>query len=408
MDSLNLLTPCPPRAEERNIMFKVLTYNNISAAGLERLPRDKYEVASEIQHPDAILLRSFPLHGVAIPDSVLCVARAGAGVNNIPVAEYSKKGIPVFNAPGANANAVTELTIAALLLASRHICEAWAFANRQAGTDAEIDQAVEKGKKDFAGTELSGKTLGVVGLGAIGVKVANAAIALGMRVVGFDPAMTIDSAWQLSRSVEKARSVDDLLGKSDYVSLHVPLNDHTRNLVNPSRIDLLRKGAVVVNFSRAGIVDEDAVLAALASGRLRGYVCDFPSNKLLGKQGVILLPHLGASTEEAEDNCAVMVAEQMREFLENGNIRNAVTFPEVVMPGTEDTVSRLCVANANVPNMVSQISSALGEAGLNIVDLLNKSRGEYAYTLVDLGDRVPGETLAKIRAIHGVLSARVV
>lgn len=389
-------------------MFKVLTYNNISTAGLERLPRDKYEVASEIQHPDAILLRSFKLHGVAIPDSVKCVGRAGAGVNNIPVADYSKKGIPVFNAPGANSNAVTELTIAALLLASRHICEAWAFANKQEGTDEEINTAVEKGKKDFAGSELSGKTLGVIGLGAIGVKVANAAIALGMRVVGFDPSMTIDSAWQLSSTVEKALGVDDLLGKADYVSLHVPLNDHTRNLINPSRIDLLKKGAVLVNFSRAGIVDEDAAVAALASGRLRGYVCDFPSNKLLGKKGVILLPHLGASTEEAEDNCAVMVADQIRDYLENGNIRNAVNFPEVVVPRGEDIVSRLCVTNANVPNMVSQISSALGEANLNIIDLLNKSRGEYAYTLVDLGDQVSAETLGKIRAINGVLSARVI
>ncbi len=389
-------------------MFKILTYNNISTAGLERLPRDKYEVASEIQHPDAIMLRSFKLHGVAIPDSVKCVGRAGAGVNNIPVAEYSKKGIPVFNAPGANSNAVTELTVAALLLASRHICEAWAFANRQTGTDEEINAAVEKGKKDFAGSELSGKTLGVIGLGAIGVKVANAAVALGMRVVGFDPAMTIDSAWQLSSTVEKALGVDDLLGKADYVSLHVPLNDHTRNLINPSRIDLLKKGAVLVNFSRAGIVDEDAAVAALDAGRLRSYVCDFPSNKLLGKKGVILLPHLGASTEEAEDNCAVMVADQIRDYLENGNIRNAVNFPEVVVPRGEDIVSRLCVTNANVPNMVSQISSALGEANLNIIDLLNKSRGEYAYTLVDLGDRVSAETLAKIRAINGVLSARVI
>lgn len=389
-------------------MFKVLTYNNISTAGLERLPRDKYEVASEIQHPDAIMLRSFKLHGVAIPDSVKCVGRAGAGVNNIPVAEYSKKGIPVFNAPGANSNAVTELTIAAMLLASRNICEAWAFANKQEGTDDEINTAVEKGKANFAGSELSGKTLGVIGLGAIGVKVANAGLALGMKVIGFDPSMTIDSAWQLSSSVEKALGVDDLMGRADFVSLHVPLNDHTRNLINPSRIDLLKKGAVVVNFSRAPIVDEDAVLAALASGKLRSYVCDFPSNKLLGKKGIILLPHLGASTEEAEDNCAVMVADQIRDYLENGNIRNAVNFPEVVVQRTDDTVSRLCVSNANVPNMVSQISSALGEANLNIIDLLNKSRGEYAYTLVDLGDKVSSETLTKIQAINGVLSARVI
>ncbi|MCX7109636.1 MAG: phosphoglycerate dehydrogenase [Proteobacteria bacterium] len=390
-------------------MYKVLTYNNISPVGLNRLPREKYEVASEIQHPDAIMLRSFKLHGIAIPDSVKCVGRAGAGVNNIPVAEYSQRGIPVFNAPGANANAVKELAIAGMLLASRHICQAWDFANKLQGTDDEaINQTVEKGKKDFAGTELAGKTLGVIGLGAIGVKVANAALALGMKVIGFDPSMTVDSAWQLSSAVEKALGVDDLVSRSDFISLHVPLNDHTRSLVNPSRIDLLKNTAVLLNFSRSGIVDESAVLAALQGGRMRNYVCDFPTAALLGQKGVILLPHLGASTEEAEDNCAVMVADQICDFLENGNIRNAVNFPEVVSPRAEESVCRLCVANANVPNMVSQISSALGEANLNIVDLLNKSRGEYAYTLVDLSNQVPAETLEKIRAINGVLTARVI
>ncbi|MFZ4700588.1 MAG: phosphoglycerate dehydrogenase [Candidatus Methylumidiphilus sp.] len=390
-------------------MYKVLTYNNISPVGLNRLPRDKYEVASEIQHPDAIMLRSFKLHGVAIPDSVKCVGRAGAGVNNIPVAEYSQRGIPVFNAPGANANAVKELAIAGMLLASRHICQAWDFANKLQGTDDEaINQTVEKGKKDFAGTELAGKTLGVIGLGAIGVKVANAALALGMKVIGFDPSMTVDSAWQLSSTVEKALGVDDLVSRSDFISLHVPLNDHTRSLVNPSRIDLLKNTAVLLNFSRSGIVDESAVLAALQGGRMRNYVCDFPTAALLGQRGVILLPHLGASTEEAEDNCAVMVADQICDFLENGNIRNAVNFPGVVSPRAEESVCRLCVANANVPNMVSQISSALGEANLNIVDLLNKSRGEYAYTLVDLSNQVPAGTLEKIRAINGVLAARVI
>ncbi len=390
-------------------MYKVLTYNNISPVGLNRLPRDKYEVASEIQHPDAIMLRSFKLHGIAIPDSVKCVGRAGAGVNNIPVAEYSQRGIPVFNAPGANANAVKELAIAGMLLASRHICQAWDFANKLQGTDDEaINQTVEKGKKDFAGIELAGKTLGVIGLGAIGVKVANAALALGMKVIGFDPSMTVDSAWQLSSTVEKALGVDDLVSRSDFISLHVPLNDHTRSLVNPSRIDLLKNTAVLLNFSRSGIVDESAVLAALQGGRMRNYVCDFPTAALLGQKGVILLPHLGASTEEAEDNCAVMVADQICDFLENGNIQNAVNFPGVVSPRAEESVCRLCVANANVPNMVSQISSALGEANLNIVDLLNKSRGEYAYTLVDLSNQVPAGTLEKIRAINGVLAARVI
>ena len=390
-------------------MFKILTYNNISPIGLNRLPRDKYEVASEIQHPDAIMLRSFKLHGIPISASVQCVGRAGAGVNNIPVAEYSQRGIPVFNAPGANSNAVKELVIAGMLLASRHICEAWDFANKLQVTDDDaINQTVEKGKKNFAGIELAGKTLGVIGLGAIGVKVANAALALGMKVIGFDPAMTVDSAWQLSSTVEKALSVDDLVGRSDFISLHVPLNDHTRNLINPSRIDLLKRNAVLLNFSRSGIVDEKAILGALEADKVRNYVCDFPSVALLGRKGVILLPHLGASTAEAEDNCAVMVADQLRDFLENGNIRNAVNFPEVVSPHAEDAVCRLCVANANVPNMVSQISTALGEANLNIVDLLNKSRGEYAYTMVDLSDQVPPETLEKIRAINGVLTARVI
>ncbi len=390
-------------------MFKILTYNNISPVGLDRLPRDKYEVASEIQRPDAIMLRSFKLHGIAIPDSVKCVGRAGAGVNNIPVAEYSQRGIPVFNAPGANSNAVKELAIAGMLLASRHICEAWDFARKLESTDDEaINQTVEKGKKNFAGTELAGKTLGVIGLGAIGVKVANAALALGMKVIGFDPSMTVDSAWQLSSTVEKALGVDDLVGRSDFISLHVPFNDHTRNLINPSRIDLLKNRAVLLNFSRSGIVDEVAVLSALEAGKLRNYVCDFPTAALLGRKGVILLPHLGASTEEAEDNCAVMVADQIRDFLENGNICNAVNFPEVVSPRADESVSRLCVANANVPNMVSQISSALGEANLNIVDLLNKSRGEYAYTMVDLSNQVPAETLERIRAINGVLTARVI
>jgi D-3-phosphoglycerate dehydrogenase len=390
-------------------MYKILTYNNISPVGLNRLPRDKYEVASEIQRPDAILLRSFKLHGIAIPDSVKCVGRAGAGVNNIPVSDYSHLGIPVFNAPGANANAVKELAIAGMLLASRHICAAWDFSRQLQGADDEsINQAVEKGKKNFAGIELAGKTLGVIGLGAIGVKVANAALALGMKVIGFDPSMTVDSAWQLSSTVEKALGVDDVAGRSDFISLHVPLNDHTRNLINPSRIDLLKSNAVLLNFSRSGIVDDAAVLAALDAGKLRNYVCDFPTAALLGRKGVILLPHLGASTEEAEDNCAVMVADQIRDFLENGNIRNAVNFPEVVSTRADETVSRLCVANANVPNMVSQISSALGEANLNIVDLLNKSRGEYAYTLVDLSNQVPAETLERIRAINGVLAARVV
>lgn len=387
-------------------MFKILTYNNISAKGLERLPRDGYEIASEIMHPDAILLRSQDLHGVPIPETVKAVGRAGAGVNNIPVPEYTKQGIPVFNAPGANANAVKELVIAGLLLASRHICEAWDFARSLEGDDEAIHHQIEKSKKRFAGSELAGKTIGVLGLGAIGVRVANTAMAMGMRVVGYDPMLTVRSAWQLEASVVQATSIDDLLAQCDFVTLHVPLNDQTRNLINADRVVSMRKGAVLLNFSRAGTVDESAVLAALDGERLRAYVTDFASRRLIGRKGTILLPHLGASTAEAEENCAVMVVDQLRDFLENGNIVNSVNFPEVIMPRTEGC--RLGIANENVPNMVGQISSVLAEAGLNIVDLLNKSRGEFAYTLVDLNSEVPSDTLVRIRAIPGVLSARIV
>lgn len=383
-------------------MYKILTYNNISVAGLERLPRDHYEVASEIQHPDAILLRSFDLHGVAIPDSVRCIGRAGAGVNNIPVEECSRRGIPVFNAPGANANAVKELVVAGLLLAARHICEAWDFTRSLAGDDAAIGQAVERGKKNFAGTELAGKTLGVLGLGAVGVGVANAAVSLGMNVAGFDPALTVERAWQLSAAVCRAGGIDDLIARADFISLHVPLNGETRHMIGAARLESVKKGAVLLNFSRAGIVDEPAVRAALEDGRLSAYVSDFPTAGFMDLKGAILLPHLGASTVEAEDNCAVMVADQIRDFLENGNIRNSVNYPTVEMPRCD--AHRIGVANENVPNMVSQISAALGEANLNILELLNKSRGEYAYTLIDLNAEVPPAVLDRIAKIRGVLS----
>jgi D-3-phosphoglycerate dehydrogenase len=301
---------------------------------------------------------------------------------------------------------VKELVVAGMLLAARNICPAWDFARGVAGDDKAIDQAVEQGKKNFAGTELAGKTLGVIGLGAIGVRVANTALALGMNVIGFDPQLTVDSAWQLSSSVLKAAGVDDLVSRSDYVTVHVPLNDHTRNLISADRVGLMRAGAVILNFSRSGIVDDGAAAVALESGKLRAYVSDFPGNTLLGKAGVILLPHLGASTEEAEDNCAVMIADQLRDYLENGNIRNSVNFPNVEMPRTEGY--RLGVVNENVPNMVGQISAALAAADLNIIDLLNKSRGDYAYTLLDLSAPVPAETLAAIGAIKGVLAVRAI
>ncbi|MDX1594996.1 MAG: phosphoglycerate dehydrogenase [Gammaproteobacteria bacterium] len=385
-------------------MFKILTLNNISVAGLRRLPRENYEIASEIAHPDAILVRSFKMHDMAIPDTLKAVGRAGAGVNNIPVDAMSRRGIPVFNAPGANANAVKELVVAGMLVASRNICQAWQFARELEGDDAEINKAVEAGKKQFAGFELPGHTLGVIGLGAIGVQVANAALALGMRVVGHDPQITVHRAWQLSSSVEQASSVDDLLAKADFVTCHVPLVDATRNLINADRLRLMRKGAVLLNFARAGIIDDQAAIAALDQDHLYAYVCDFPSNLLKGHPRVIALPHLGASTREAEENCAVMVADQIRDYLEEGTVRNSVNFPETIMP--RNGGYRMTVVNANVPNMLGQISTDLANAGLNIVDMLNKSRGELAYTVVDVEDPIPQSVVDEIAAIEGVLSVR--
>jgi D-3-phosphoglycerate dehydrogenase len=386
--------------------YRILTLNNISARGLERLPRERYEVASDLNQPDAILLRSADMHQTTVPTSVLAVARAGAGTNNIPVAELSKRGIPVFNSPGANANAVKELVLAGLFLAARNICQAWAFARSLRGDDHAIDEAVEKGKKQFVGFEVPGKTLGVIGLGAIGVEVANSAQALGMKVLGYDPQITVHRAWQLSASVEQALSLDDLFARSDVISVHVPLNNDTRGLVNTARLNLMRKGGVILNFARAPIVDDAAVIAALDSAQLGAYVCDFPNNALKDHARVVTLPHLGASTGEAEDNCAVMAAETLREYLENGNIRNSVNFPEAVLPRVPG-VTRLAVANRNVPNMVGQISTSLAAAGLNIADLLNKSRGEYAYTLIDIDSAVPQSILGQIRDIEGVLAARI-
>jgi D-3-phosphoglycerate dehydrogenase len=388
-------------------VFRILTLNSISSKGLERLPRDRYEVGTTLERPDAVLLRSADMHKLALPDTVQAVARAGAGTNNIPVAALAARGIPVFNTPGANANAVKELVIGSLFLAARNIGPAWLFARSQAGDDAAIDAAVEKGKKDFVGFELPGRTLGVVGLGAIGVEVANSALALGMKVLGYDPQITVQRAWELSANVQQARSLEDLFTNSDVVTVHVPLNDATRSLVNAQRMALMRRGGVVLNFARGGIVDSAAVLAALDDGQLHAYVCDFPSNALKDHPRVMTLPHLGASTGEAEENCAVMAAEQLRDFLENGNIRNSVNFPEAVMPRTPGT-TRLVIANSNVPNMVGQISTTLAAAGVNLADLLNKSRGEYAYTLIDADGLIDATTFAAVRGIHGVLAARLI
>ncbi len=387
--------------------FKIQTLNNISVRGLERLPRERYEIASELASPDAVLVRSADMHKLSLPDSIMAVGRAGAGVNNVPVAELSKRGVPVFNAPGANANAVKELVIAGMLIGARNICQAWAFARGLSGDDKSLDEQTEKGKKNFVGFELPGRTLGVIGLGAIGVEVANSAEKLGMKVLGYDPQITVQRAWQLSSNVEQALSLDDLFARSDVITVHVPLVDATRGLVNETRLKLLRKGGVVLNFSRAPIVDDAAMIAALDGGRLHAYVCDFPKNSLKDHPKVITLPHLGASTNEAEDNCAVMVADTLVDYLENGNIRNSVNFPEAVLPRAPGT-TRLAIANSNVPNMVGQISTCLAAEGLNIAELLNKSRGGLAYTLIDSEGGVSAELLAKVRSIDGVLAARIV
>jgi len=385
-------------------MFKILTLNNISVKGLDRLPREQYEVASEISHPDAILVRSAKMHDMEIPATVTAIGRAGAGVNNIPVPKMTARGVPVFNAPGANANAVKELVLAGMLMAARNIPQAWAFARGLSGSDEQIHKAVESGKKNFVGFELPGRTMGVIGLGAIGVKVANAARALGMKAVGHDPTITVQRAWQLASDVEQALSVDDLLSRSDFVSFHVPLTDATRHMINEPRIALMKKGAVLLNFSRDGIIDDKAVVAALDAGQLYAYVCDFPSNLLKDHPRCITLPHLGASTLEAEENCAVMVAEQVRDWLENGNVTNAVNFPDIALP--RNGGYRVAVVNSNVPNMVGQISTDLGAAGININDMLNRSRGDIAVTLLDLDKEPPREVVAQLASIAGVLSVR--
>ncbi|MET0071762.1 MAG: 3-phosphoglycerate dehydrogenase family protein [Candidatus Thiodiazotropha sp.] len=385
-------------------MYKILTLNNISVAGLDRLPRDHYEVASEITHPDAILLRSHKMHGMTIPETVKAIGRAGAGVNNIPVAEMTEKGIPVFNAPGANANAVKELVLAGALLAARNLGQAWRFATELSGDDGTINKQVESGKKNFVGFELPGRTMGVIGLGAIGVKVANACRALGMNVIGYDPTITVQSAWKLASEVEQALSVDDLLSKSDFVSFHVPLTDATANMINADRLNLMKPGSVLLNFARNGIIDDQATVDALDSGQLYAYVCDFPSNLLKGHPRVITLPHLGASTKEAEDNCAIMVAEQVRDYLENGNITNSVNFPDINLP--RNGGYRVAVVNNNVPNMVGQISTDLANEGLNILDMLNKSRDNIAVTLLDVDKQPSRELLQTLASIDGVLSVR--
>lgn len=386
-------------------MFKILTLNNISPVGLDRFPRDRYEVGSEIAQPDAIIVRSQKMHDMPIPANLKAVARAGAGTNNIPIAQLTALGIPVFNTPGANANAVKELVIAGMLLAARNICQAWDYARQLKGDAGMIHHQVEAGKKQFAGFELRNRTLGVIGLGAIGVEVANAAIKLGMKVIGYEPQIMVQRAWQLSPEVQQAISLDELLMQADFISCHVPLTEQTRNLLNASRLALLKTGATVLNFSRGEIIDEELIREALDQQRLHAYICDFPGPVTNHHPRIIALPHIGASTEQAEENCAIMAAEQLKAYLEHGHIKNSVNFPDIIWPPAQGC--RLAVVNSNVPDMVAKISHDLGKANINIIDMINRSRNEVAYTLLDLNSEVPLTVLRQIQQIEGVLAARL-
>ena len=390
-------------------MYKVRTYNQISVKGLERFPRQSYEVGSDIGHPDAFLLRSQKLHGLEVPASLVAVARAGAGVNNIPVADYSRQGIVVFNTPGANANAVKELVMAGMLLATRGILPGLAYVQSLTHlTDAaEMSALLEKEKARFAGGEIKGKTLGIVGLGAIGSMVADMALAMGMKVVGFDPALSIDAAWRLSNEVMRMENLASLLARSDYVSLHVPALDATRHMISAEALAGVKPGAVLLNFARETIVDPAAVLQALDAGRLGRYVCDFPEPAMLGHPRIIAMPHIGASTEESEENCAVMAANQLIDYLENGNITNSVNFPAVRMdrmPGS----SRITFSNDNVAGVLGQVLSVLAERQVNVIDMMNKSRGELAFNIIDVDGAPDPAVTAAIQAVPHVIRVRVV
>ena len=382
---------------------EILLINQIAQVGLKRFPPEKYALVKESKDPWAILVRSQDLHKYEFGPSLRAVGRAGAGTNNIPVGALSKRGVPVFNAPGANANAVKELVLAGMLIAARNLAPALDFV-RTLPKSGDLDKQVEGGKKQFAGFELPGHTLGVIGLGKIGSLIADAAIRLGMNVMGYDPHITVEAAWSLPSQVRRANTIDEILRAGDFVTLHVPLIDKTRHMINSRNLEHLRSGAVLLNFSREGVVEDAAVLKGLESGKLRWYVTDFPSAALLGHPRVIALPHLGASTEEAEDNSAVMVVDEVRDYLENGNLQNAVNFPEAVMP--REAPYRLAIANANVPDMLGRISHALGRRKINIHNMLNKSRGEMAYTIVDADSPVPAEALKELSGLTGVLAVR--
>ena len=384
-------------------MHKVLVLNNISPLGLKKFSKENYTISANENDPDAILVRSAKMHEIEIGKSLKAVGRAGAGVNNIPLQKMSDKGIVVFNTPGANANAVKELVISSMLLASRNICQAWNYVKNLPLEN--LKETVEDGKKQYSGSELPGKTLGIVGLGAIGVEIANAASMLGMDVIGFDPSITKKNAWKISSEVEDALTIEELFSKSDFISFHVPLIDATKNLLNAKRINLLPEGSVIINLSRDGIVDEDELIKALDSGKVKYYVTDFPINDKKNHERIIALPHLGASTSEAEDNCAVMIAKQIKDYLENGNIVNSVNFPDARMPRAGE--ERLAITHRNIPNMVGQISTAIAEEGANILDMINKSRNDVAFTLIDLENEIPNSVIENINRIDGVLTVRV-
>ncbi|QKS29643.1 phosphoglycerate dehydrogenase [Accumulibacter sp.] len=390
-------------------MFKVRTYNTISIKGLERFPRKSYEVGSDIAHPDAFLLRSQKLQGIEVPATLLAVARAGAGVNNVPVAEYGKQGIVVFNTPGANANAVKELVMAGMLLSARGIIDGMNYVQSLSAINdsAEMSALVEKAKSRFAGSELRGKTLGIVGLGAIGSMVADMALAMGMTVVGFDPVLSIDAAWRLSNEVSRMENLQSLLARSDYISLHVPAVDTTRHMINDDTLAVIKPGAVLLNFARDAIVDAAAVLRSLDAGRLGRYVCDFPEPALLGKPKIIAMPHIGASTEESEENCAVMAADQLVDYLENGNITNSVNYPKIAMERSPGTV-RITFANENVAGVLGHVLSILADHKVNVVDMVNKSRGELAFNLMDVESEPDAAVIDAIRGVAHVIRVRVI
>jgi D-3-phosphoglycerate dehydrogenase len=389
-------------------VHKILTLNHISVKGLERFPREDYELASEFTHPEAILLRSHKLKTEEISETVLGIGRAGAGTNNIPVAECTERGIPVFNSPGANANAVKELVAAAMLLGSRGIVEGIGYVDTLAGItdEAELNKTLEAQKKRFKGGELAGKTLGVIGLGAIGSLVAEMALTLGMEVCGYDPALSVEAAWRLSSRVQKVDALESIFARSDFVSLHLPVLDATRKLINADLLSHTREGCCLLNFARKEIVDVDAIVGALEAGALRRYITDFPEPSLIGRKDVLLMPHIGASTEEAEENCAVMVADQLKDFLENGNIRNSVNFPTLILEPTEGV--RLAIVNNNVPKILGHLLSVLADENINVIDMLNKSRDDIAYNLVDVASKPGKGLLEKMRQLEGVISVRAI